>query len=93
MPGPFTVTVAPKFLVEGEHKGHLESVHFVATDGISLHRWWRVNTGTLDDDFRAIFGDWGPGILARLRSGETLKLPRPLALEEIRFKIGGAESD
>jgi len=93
MPALFTVTVAPKFLVEGEHKGHLESLHFVATDGISLHRWWRVNTGTLDEDFRAIFGDGGPGILARLRSGETLKLPRTFALDEIRDRIGGAGND
>ena len=92
MSGPFTVTVAPRFLAEGEHKGHLESLHFLATDGISLHRWWSVNTGTLHENFRSIFGEWGARILDRPRKGETVKLPRTLELEEAR-RIGGAAND
>jgi hypothetical protein len=90
---PYTVTITPKLLAEGKHKGHLEYLHFTATSGDDSQRWSTVNTGTLADDFRAIFGDWGAGILERLRKGETLKLPRPLALEGIRFKIGGAGND
>jgi hypothetical protein len=88
MPGPFTVTITPKLFAEGEHEGQIEYLHFTATDGTHLHRWWALNTGTLGNDFRAIFGEWGPGLLERLRRGETVKLPRTFALEEIRGRIG-----
>jgi hypothetical protein len=93
MPGPFTVTVTPKLFAEGERKGHLEFLHFTASNGNNRVRWWAINTATLSDDFRAIFGEWGPGILERLRRGETVKLPRTFALDEIRGRIGGAEKD
>jgi hypothetical protein len=78
---------------EGEHKGHLEYLHFPGTDENNLLRWWSVNTDTLPDDFRAIFGEWRAGILSRLRSGETVKLPRNVELDEIRGKIGGAGNE
>ena len=45
MPGLYTVTIVPKLLTEGEHKGHLEYLHFTADDGDHLVRWWTVNTG------------------------------------------------
>jgi hypothetical protein len=93
MPGLYTVTIRPGLIAEGEHKGRLECLHFTATDGTNLARWWCVNTGRLSDDFRAIFGEWGPGILERLRCGETVKLPRTFELDEIRGKIGGAVND
>jgi hypothetical protein len=80
-------------LAEGEHKGQLEHLHFTAIDGNNLVRWWSVNTATLSDDFRAFFGDWGPGLLERLRSGETVKLPRTFGLDEIRGRIGGGRND
>jgi len=92
MPGLYTVTIVPKLLTEGEHKGHLEYLHFTADDGDHLVRWWTVNTGTLSADFRAIFGEWGAGILERLRKGEKVKLPRTLELDEAR-RIGGAGND
>ena len=90
---PYTVTIRPALLPKGKHKGRLEYLHFTADDGSHLIRWWSVNTGTLQDDFRAIFGDWGPGLLERLSSGETVKLPRTFDLDEIRGKIGGAGND
>jgi hypothetical protein len=67
MPGPYTVTVTPKLLTIGEYKGHLEYLHFTAIAAGDMQEWWVVNTGTLDDDFRAVFGEWGPIILNRLR--------------------------
>jgi len=92
MPGPYTVTVTPKLLTIGEYKGHLEYLHFAAIAAGDMQEWWVVNTGTLADDFSAVFGEWGPIILDRLRKGEKVKLPRPLELEEAR-RIGGAEKD
>jgi hypothetical protein len=35
----------------------------------------------------------GPGILERLRSGETVTLPRTFALDAIRSQIGEAGND
>jgi hypothetical protein len=67
--GPYTVTVAPRLLSESEHKGYLEYLHFTANDGSNLVRWWSVNTGTLAEDFRVLFGEWGPGILENLCAG------------------------
>jgi len=93
MAGRFTVTITPKLLAEGENKGHLEYLHFTASDGTNLHTWWSVNYGTLLEDFRAIFGAWGPSILQRLRYGETVRLPRTFKLDEIRGRIGGAGND
>jgi len=92
MPGPYTVTIRPGFIAEGEHKGHLEYLHFSATDGSNVQKWWTVNAGSLDQDFRTLFGDWGIGILDRLRNGETVKLPRPLDLKEA-LTIGEAGND
>jgi len=69
-----------------------EYLHFTAVAGDDTQRWWSVNTGTLSEDFLAIFGDWGTGILERLRKGETVKLPRPLEIEDAR-RIGGAGND
>ena len=89
MSGPYTITITPTLLAEGAHKGQLEYLQFIATDGSNTHKWWSVNTGTLAQDLRALFGEWGPGILKRLRAGETVKLPRTLTLEEAR-RIGRA---
>jgi hypothetical protein len=93
MSGPYTVTITPGLLAEGEHKGHLEYLNFSAVSKTDTKKWSSVNTGTLLDDFRAIFGEWGPSILERLRNGETVELPRTFEIDEIRYKIGGAGND
>ena len=92
MPGLYTVTIRPVLLTVGEYRGHLEYLHFTATAGDHAEKWCAVNTGTLSEDFRGIFGEWGATILERLRKGETVKLPRTLELEEAR-RIGGAGND
>jgi hypothetical protein len=87
MSGPYTVTIKPRLLAEGEHKGHLEYLHFTATDGTHEHRWWAVNTGMLADEFSAIFGDWGAGILERLRKGETSSCHEHLRLMKFAGRL------
>ena len=68
MPGLYTVTIRPVLLTVGEYRGHLEYLHFTATAGDHAEKWWAVNTGTLSEDFRGIFGEWGATILERLRN-------------------------
>ena len=92
MSGPYTITITPTLIAEGAHKGHLKYLQFVATDGSNTHKWGSVNTDTLAQDLRALFGEWGTGILERLRAGEPVKLPRTLTLDEAR-SIGGAGND
>ena len=92
MPGLYTVTIHPLLLANGQQKGHLEYLQFTAVSGDNTQRWWTVNTGTLSEELRAIFGEWGAGILERLRRGETVKLPRTLEIEEAH-RIGGAGND
>ena len=79
-------------IAEGKQDVHLEYLHFTATAGDDTQRWWSVNSGTLSEDFRALFGDWGADIPGRLRKGETVKLPRAIDLAEARA-IGGAGND
>ena len=91
MSGPYTITITPTLVAVGAHKG-LKYLQFIATDGSNTHKWGSVNTGTVAQDLRALFGEWGTGILERLRAGETVKLPRTLTLDEART-IGGAGND
>jgi hypothetical protein len=37
MAEPFTLTAIPNLLPEGEFKGHLETITFVASDGYTTH--------------------------------------------------------
>ena len=82
---------SPRIYRRRQQKGKLEYLHFTASDGSNIEKWWSVNISTLGEDFRALFGDWGPGILERLRNGQTVKLPRPLQLKEA-LTIGGSRN-
>ena len=61
MPSPYTVTIRPGFVAEGEHKGNLEFLHFSATDGSNIWKWWYANTGMLETELRFLFWEWSPG--------------------------------
>jgi hypothetical protein len=50
MPEPFVLTAFPTLLSEGEFKGHLELVTFIATDGLTTEKWTSVNVGTYTED-------------------------------------------
>ena len=45
MAEPFTLTAVPMLLPEGEHKGHLEYVQFIATDGYTTEKWTSKDDG------------------------------------------------
>jgi hypothetical protein len=86
----FALSGIPKLLSNGHHKGPLESVTFIATDGFAHHQWSVTNTGTFAEDFAKIVG---PGnaqdILDRLRRGETVLFPGLFELDQLLHQFGG----
>ena len=54
MAGTFALTAIPRLLRDGDHKGHLEYVTFIATDGTYTKKWSATNTGTFAADFARI---------------------------------------
>jgi hypothetical protein len=50
----YKLVAVPFLLREGDFKGHLETVTFIAASEEKTHRWWSVNTGTLETDFSTI---------------------------------------
>jgi hypothetical protein len=92
-PEPFTLTAIPGIIGEGEDKGHLEFVTFVAQNSIMFAKWTAVNVGTFVDDFgRIIPPDEAADVVSRLRDGET-DFPGFWALDEIKHKFGGSGND
>lgn len=94
MAEPFTLTAIPDLLPEGEFKGHLETVTFIANDGNTTHKWWSTNIGTYADDFaRIVPRPEARRILDQLRRGETVTFPGLWALDEIKHKFGGVGNE
>jgi len=94
MPEPFTLTAIPGIIGEGEDKGHLEFVTFVAQNNIMFAKWTAVNIGTFVDDFAKFTSiSEAANIVARLRAGETVPVPGFWALDEIKHKFGGSGND
>jgi hypothetical protein len=59
MSGRYTITITPKLLAEGEHKGHVEYFHFTADDGskpfdggLSIPAHCRMTSTPLPRDFK-----------------------------------------
>nr|AOS95174.1 hypothetical protein [uncultured bacterium] len=90
MTGTFTLTAWPTVLSEGDFKGHLEFLTFVAKDGYKTEKWTAVNTGTLAEAFSKIVSrPEANAILERLKRGEIVLFPGFWALDEIKHKFGG----
>ena len=51
MAEPYKLTATPFLLLEGEDKGHLETVTFIATSERDTQKWWSVNVGSYETDF------------------------------------------
>ena len=94
MAGTFALTAIPWLLPEGDPKGHLEYVTFVATDGIETYKWSTTNTGTYVQDF-ALIVDAGntQHILDELRCGNTVLFPGLFELYQVLHQFGGSSND
>ena len=77
-------------LSEGDHKGHLETVTFVAASEGGNHKWWSVNVGTYERDFTKIVSpELAKDIANRLHRGETVEFPNRYELEQVQGGFGG----
>ena len=94
MAGTFALTAIPWLLPEGDHKGHLEYVTFIATDGIETYKWSTTNTGTYVQDF-ALIVDAGNAqhILFELRRGNTVVFPGLFDLDRLLHQFGGTSNE
>ena len=50
----YKLIAVPFLLHEGDYKGHLETVTFIAASENDTHKWWSVNVGTFEKDFTRI---------------------------------------
>jgi hypothetical protein len=78
--GPYTVTVMPGLVAKCEQKSHLEYLQFMAYGQTGAKRWTTVNTGTLVNDFRRLFGDWDQASLIAFARAKPLNFRAPLSL-------------
>lgn len=87
--------VAVSFLLrEGDFKGHLETVTFIAANENESHRWWSVNVGTYEMDFKRIVSpELAQHLIQKLRAGETTEFPNRYELGEVRGRFGGSWRD
>ena len=94
MPPMYKLVAIPSLLIEGDFKGHLETVTFVATSESENHKWWSVNAGTYESDFAKIVSpELSRDIVSRLREGETVEFPNRYELEQIESEFGGSFRD
>jgi len=87
--GTYKLIVTPGLLLEGDFRGHLETVHFLAKSDTEEHKWWAVNTGNLEREFAEIVSsELASHFMNRLESGETVEFPNRYAIQEVKGKIG-----
>jgi hypothetical protein len=80
----FTLTAVPELTAEGDHKGELDRVTFIATDGVETHRYWTTNTDRLEEDFaQTVTAIEARNIIQRLRRGETVSFPNMWSLDDL----------
>jgi hypothetical protein len=89
----YRLTATPFLLLEGEFKGHLETVTFIATSERETQEWWSVNVGSYETDFSKLVHPLAAKeIVNRLRSGETVEFPGRYGLSQLKG-FGGSWGD
>ena len=91
----YKLVAVPFLLAEGEFKGHLETVTFIAaSESGETHRWWSVNDGKLESDFQTIVSpELAKDTVERLRAGKTVEFPNRYELQQVKDKFGGSGRD
>jgi hypothetical protein len=87
--------VAEPFLsAEGEFRGRLETVTFIATSDSHSYKWWSVNVGTYVKDFQRIVSpELAKHIVERLRKGEIVEFPNRYDFSQVKGGFGGSYED
>jgi hypothetical protein len=87
----YKLVAIPSLLLEGDFKGCLETVTFIASSETETRKWWSVNSGTYESDFAKIVSpELSSDLVSRLRDGETVEFPNRYELEQIEGGIGGS---
>jgi hypothetical protein len=90
----FALSAIPTLRSDGRHKGPLESVTFIATDGFTHHQWSSTNIEALADNFAGIVPRANADdLFRRLRRGDPVLFPGLFELEVIRHNLGGPSND
>jgi hypothetical protein len=90
----YKLVAVPSLLKEGEFKGHLETVTFVAASEKESRKWWSVNVGTYEEDFTKIVSpELAKDIANRLHRGEIVEFPNRYELEQVKGGFGGRFND
>ncbi len=90
----YKLVAVPFLLSEGEFKGYLETVTFVAASEAESHKWWAVNVGTFERDFSQVVSpELARHLVNQLRAGVTVEFPNRYELDEVQGKFGGSWRD
>ncbi|CAN5441149.1 hypothetical protein BH10ACI4_BH10ACI4_28290 [soil metagenome] len=90
----YILVAEPFLLTEGEFKGHLETVTFIATSGTHSFKWWSLNVGKYVKDFQRIVSpELAKHIVDRLRQGETVEFPNRYDFAQVKGGFGGSYGD
>ena len=90
----YKLVAVPFLLSEGDFKGHLETVTFVAASEGGTHKWWSVNVGTYERDFTKIVSpELAKDIANRLQRGEIVEFPNCYELEQVKGGFDGRWDD
>jgi hypothetical protein len=82
-PGTYQLSAKPYITAEGEFKGKLEGVMFIATSSIRTQQWFAINCGQLEKDFGALVShEVATEIVAALDRGDNVDFPSPLRQEQ-----------
>jgi len=90
----YKLVAVPFLLREGDFKGYLETVTFIAANEEESHKWWAVNVGTFESDFSKIVSpEMARHVVEKLRAGETVEFPNRYELGEVKGRFGGTWKD
>lgn len=81
----YRITVTPHFLSEGEHKGHMEHVEFIATSPDNTMGCHETNYGQLAESFRRLVpAAIADNLISILRTGDPVTFPGHYTTEQVR---------
>jgi hypothetical protein len=85
----YKLIATPHLLYEGDFKGYLERVTFIAANEFETHKWFSVNVGSFERDFGEIVSpELAASIVFRLRQGEIVEFPNRYDLAQVKGKFG-----
>ena len=86
----YKLIAVPFLKREGETKGALDTVTFIAASEAATHKWWCVNVGTFEKDFQRIVSpELARHAAETLKAGKTFEFPNRYELGEVKGGFGG----